>query len=448
MNENCLILTNNVLYAPEWDQTNAEHKFLTERFCGTVVHSICDMAHIACKRKCMVYLTGTIEGDTQALVQENAGAANLVFCVVREYASHYDALLAKNHNNVRLVSKGKLPTNVFNVGVLFPRFFDDSTNYFERVQSEHHFQALTESNKGGVALRQGIYLSHVEPVAEPEGEDSLAFHLLRCSSNLQGPTDNFRATDHAILDQTNEVMPYFYEWPAQLNHVLAQIYYNKRTPGSAKESKATIKRHSDKTKDMPVNGMIAFATFYDFGNLKTGRPIPGHGNANDDQYDVCYQSAKPGAQKQCTSMLTQIEFVAKDPHAHPHLHPKFRVRLYPNSLLLISLETNRLYTHEIKPSVLPVDKLPTRLGYVMRCSKTKAVFKCDEPEPGNTDDSATQGQTYIVEATTEKPLHPMTPEEMQLIKDLYFLENTTDQRVEYPKIYSSLNSGDYKRPLL
>lgn len=448
MNENCLILTNNVLYAPEWDETNAEHKFLTERFCGTVVHSIHDMEYIACKRKCIVYLTGTIEGATQALVQDNAGADNLLFCVVREYARCYDDLLALKHGNVRLVSKGKLPTNVFNVGVLFPRFFDD--NHFQSIAAEHNFQELTESNKDGVALRKGIYLSQVS--AEEDG--SRSFHLLRCSSNLQGPTDNFRATDHAILDEVNEVAPYFYEWPAKLNHVLAQIYYNRGSVvgQAAKESKAAIKRHSDKTKDMPVNGMIAFATFYDFGQLKMGRPVPGHGNANDDQYDVCYQSGKSGSlPKATTSMLTQLEFVLKDPHAHPHMHPKFRIRLYPNSLLLISLETNRLYTHEIKPSVLPVNKIPTRLGYVMRCSKTKAVFRPNHNSPGDLQPSEpTQGdgQTYIVEANGEQPLHPVSVEEMQLIKDLYFAENTTDQRVVYPAIYSSLNSGDYKRPLL
>jgi hypothetical protein len=41
----------------------------------------------------------------------------------------------------------------------------------------------------------------------------------------------------------------------------------------------------------------------------------------------------------------------------------------------MSLEMNRLYTHEISPSHLPMDLIPLRLGYVIRCSKTKAIYK-------------------------------------------------------------------------
>jgi len=49
--------------------------------------------------------------------------------------------------------------------------------------------------------------------------------------------------------------------------------------------------------------------------------------------------------------------------------------LYPNSVFIMSLEMNRLYTHEISPSHLPMDLIPLRLGYVIRCSKTKAIYK-------------------------------------------------------------------------
>ena len=53
------------------------------------------------------------------------------------------------------------------------------------------------------------------------------------------------------------------EYPASLNHVLAQIYYNKSATEDQKQTKAKIKAHSDKTKDMPTNGLMAFCTFYD-----------------------------------------------------------------------------------------------------------------------------------------------------------------------------------------
>ena len=122
---------------------------------------------------------------------------------------------------------------------------------------------------------------------------------------------------------------------------------------------------------------------------------------------------------------------------YPALKKSFRVTLYPNSLFLISLETNRLYTHEIKPSSLPVSKIPTRLGYVIRCSKTKAIHR--------------DGRTYILaendNAKEERALEEMSGESMREIKDLYFQENVSDAQVTYPMIYTSLNEGDYKMPM-
>ena len=76
-----------------------------------------------------------------------------------------------------------------------------------------------------------------------------------------------------------------------MNHVLAQAYWNHFEPfsesGSEVESsnahpepslgdvrshmgksiRAKIKAHSDKTKDMPENGVMAFSTFYERGEL-------------------------------------------------------------------------------------------------------------------------------------------------------------------------------------
>lgn len=201
-------------------------------------------------------------------------------------------------------------------------------------------------------------------------DDALSFRLLRCSSNLEGPTDNLRATDCEVLRDVNAITPFFFEQQVELNHVLAQIYYNHKNSndeGSATQHKATIKRHSDKTKDMPKNALMAFVTFYDFSTMNEQPTSTSHSSAKGDAFDLCFRHK--------TSILTTLEFVLKDAQRYPHLEPKFRVVMYPNSVFLMSLEMNRLYTHEICPSSLPIDRIPTRMGYVIRCAKTEAVFR-------------------------------------------------------------------------
>src|SRR5690606_15009020 len=79
-----------------------------------------------------------------------------------------------------------------------------------------------------------------------------------------------------------------------------------------------------------------------------------------------------------TSVLTKLRFRLKKTVTDSDLVKSFDVVLYPNSVFMISLSTNRLYTHEIIPSVLPIDRIPVRMGYVIRCSKTKAVYKDDK----------------------------------------------------------------------
>ena len=73
----------------------------------------------------------------------------------------------------------------------------------------------------------------------------------------------------------------------------------------------------------------------------------------------------------------------------------------------MSLNTNRLYTHESIPSTLPVDNIPTRLGYVIRCSTTKAVFK--------------EGQTFVVNGDKHIKLEEATTENRKELKEKYYL---------------------------
>ncbi|WP_210739935.1 hypothetical protein [Nocardia coubleae] len=86
---------------------------------------------------------------------------------------------------------------------------------------------------------------------------------MRCSTNLSGPTEGFGPTDTSIVDALNNEAATVFRGYAPLNHVLAQIYHNTPAMAGRKQSKAKISAHADKTKDMPVGGIMAFCTFYD-----------------------------------------------------------------------------------------------------------------------------------------------------------------------------------------
>ena len=199
---------------------------------------------------------------------------------------------------------------------------------------------------------------------------------------------------------------YFFQEKTELNHVLAQIYENKKIIEGDKtyERKGKIKDHSDKTKDMPRNGLMAFCTFY-----------------NDNK-------------KHTEAELTRIRFRLKPTVIDERLNKKFDIVLYPNSVFIMSLSSNRLYTHEVIPSILPIDKIPIRMGYVIRCSKTEAVYK--------------EEQTYIVEDDNYIKLEEADIDGIKRLKEFYFRENMSEEVIDYDKFYFSLNNGDYQKPIL
>lgn len=100
----------------------------------------------------------------------------------------------------------------------------------------------------------------------------------------------------------------------------------------------------------------------------------------------------------------------------------------------MTLSTNRLYTHEVVPSTLPVDKIPTRMGYVIRCSNTLASHKDDV--------------TYIVEGENYIKLEKPTEEGIEKLKEFYYKENMTEELITYDKFYFSLNDGNYSKPIV
>lgn len=322
---------------------------------------------------------------------------------------------------------------------------------------------------------------------------ALIFNLLRCSTNFPVGTDNFRRTDHVILSMVQEYAnAFFADKTVKLNHVLAQIYWNHKNPANASEKKASIKPHSDKTKDMPRNGLMAFCTFYkDFCHGKFHDPrLVTHVKKKSalDPLDFYYKG------NVANSVLTKLRFKLK-PDTQDTLSAKnVDVVMYPGSLLLTSLEQNRRYTHEtVQPGGLSISNVPTRMGYVIRCSKTLGRWTQDEgvsiklmdddknnnnhsigtslllrdknkdcplscdhiddqdkcrrchlPPPTGTTKLSDGGGLFNV----WKKLEPPTEETTKTIKDIYFLENATSQLITYPPLTCSLNAGDYMSPVL
>ncbi|MFJ2588806.1 hypothetical protein [Streptomyces sp. NPDC087538] len=313
-----------------------------------------------------------------------------------------------------LVDLGRVPIRVHGVGVYYRRFFGPDAGHFGRISAEHEFQSLTESTKPGTAHRSGIYLTPVT-----RNGDELHFRLLRCSTNLSGPTESFGPTDTHIVDALNREAAAVFRNQAPLNHVLAQIYHNTLATAERKQSKAKISAHADKTKDMPVNGIMAFCTFYD--RLEKLQPLA------EDAFDYGVKGA---------SGLTRLHFRLKGPteeHDGGALPPQFTVTLYPGSVFFMPLSTNRLYTHEIRPSALDAELLPTRLGYVVRCSNAEAVHK--------------NGHTFLKLAGDLVQLEPPTPAGMDDLRRRYAEENRTSAFIDYgDEFLFSMNTGDYVAP--
>jgi hypothetical protein len=381
MTENKLIINKHFLYK-NVDMPEYEH--ILNNFCGTIIANMND----AIDPNAVIYLSGNIKDIDMEI--------NITYkhiYVIKEVSFNYEGF--------DIITINQLPLNIHNVGIYFKNLFDLDNDYFDAINNDHKFQSLTESNKQSNAFRTGIYLTKVEEI-----DKDIHFNLMRCSSNFDGPTDNFSSIDDEILDKVNSVAEHFFEEKVELNHVLAQIYNNTKTGGvdGNSERKAKISRHSDKTKDMPRNALMAFCTFYkDFKD-------------KNDQ------------------VLTRLRFRLKKDIVDPTLEPKFDIVLHPNSVFLMSLYTNRLYTHEIVPSCLSVDKLPTRMGYVIRCSDTKAVFKND--------------RTYINKNNSLIELEDPTEKGVKELKDLYYKENMTNEMIYYENFHFSLNGGDYKKPLI
>lgn len=369
-------------------------------FCGTVVNDPKDLPDLAGKS---VYLLGAAA---------NAGA-------IENSLSHAARVFMVDAPDVdgpwTNIAAGRVPLIWHGVGVHYKEFFTSDIDYFSTMQDDHVFQSLTESNKPSKAHRSGLYLTPVE-----QHGDDLHFRLLRCSTSLSGPTAGFGTNDTSIVNALNEEASFIFDGAAPLNHVLAQIYPNTAATETTKQKKAAIKSHADKTKDMPESGIMAFCTFYD--RLEPLQPMA------DDPLDYGHKS---------TSGLTRLDFRLKAPVAardEADFPERFSVTLYPNSVFFMPLSTNRYYTHAIQPSRLDAAQLPTRMGYVVRCSSTEAVHR--------------DGATYLARADGSlTKLQPPTPDGVEELRKLYVDENRTDAPIDYGDRFDfSMNVGDYEAP--
>jgi hypothetical protein len=133
------------------------------------------------------------------------------------------------------------------------------------------------------------------------------------------------------------------------------------------------------------------------------------------------------------SGLTKLHFKLKSTVNDDALAKEFSVTLYPDSVFMIPLSTNRLYTHEIRPSMLNADRIPTRMGYVVRCSNLEAQHM--------------NNQTYIKENGGFIKLDKMTPETQVELRNFYYEENRSEEMIKYGKIHFSMNTGDYEKPI-
>lgn len=430
--ENILITNKHILIIDENDiymkNIYIKYQYEINNFCGNKIININEININNINKNTLIYLTGNI--NNYIILYNNIIPSNNIN-IIKELSYNYDEII----NNI--INIGQMPLNINNVGLYYCNYFDKTKDYFNLISTEHKFQELTESNKPTNALRKGIYITHVN-----ESNNGIEFNLLRCSTNMNGPTDNMRNTDNEILNEiNNNILPYFYEKEITINHVLAQIYYSKII--QHKITKGKISAHSDKTKDMPADGVIVFCSFYEnyINNKFNDKKII---NSSTDNFDYVYNNKQ---HKEHMSILTKLRFRLKNDNFNNNNYNKlFDITLYPNSIFIISLEINKLYTHEIIPSVLS-NNIPLRLGYTIRCSNTKAIYKNNNTDIGSA--RIHRISTYILyKDGEEQKLNEPNETDINTIKKLYYLENTTSDTINYGDMNFSLNNGDYMQPII
>jgi hypothetical protein len=318
-----MFLPNNVVIGPVEHQTKTNAVSFMDfaaQFFGTWVRNINDTPTNPDVYAGVIYVAGDV-----TLIRKYTKDMRIV--IIQDFSTRFKA------SDV-CVNSWELPRWVHDIGVYIPRAY--VAGFYQQITVDHQFRT---SNKPGISHRSGIYLSRVK-----ETETSIVYNIMRCSTTFKAPTDAFTDTDECIVQEANRHLNHCIHQCSDFNHVLAQLYTNTIVDG--RQIKAKLPAHSDKTEDMPVHAAIGFATFYDLSNRK-------------DEYD--YNNNE----------LARMQFLSKTCKTRMKT---IEVLLEPNSLLIIPLHTNQLYTHEIVPPVSTIDKVLTRIEYVMRSSNVEANF--------------------------------------------------------------------------
>jgi hypothetical protein len=390
-----------LIYGNPSESTNLDDfNYIINNFCGRVYHASCLPDFIQNKFDGKIWVMGDLKN------------------MPKEQHLHVigDHSIFENWSGMwTLTDSGQVPINVSGIGVFFRQV--TNWNLFKSLLSGHKMFTLTETNKAGTAHRTGTYLS---PMTRHE-DGSIEYQYLRCSTNLDGPTQEFNEFDNQIVVQVNSLARDYFTGAEPMNHVLMQLYNNTVVDG--KQVKARISSHADKTKDMHERGVMAFVTLYDLDEMNKLGSLPGMVTSRFDM------------KMNGKSIFPTLLFKPKADI--PHLKEQ-SVPLYPGSVFIMSLSSNRIYTHALVPAVGEVAHLPTRLGYVARCSNRSAKWQEDG--------------TYVKYGDT---WHQMLPtdseeasEEASVVRNLYFQENTTMNFMNYGEWHSSFNKGDYMKPVM
>lgn len=414
-----------------------EINYLKNNFCGNVINDLKSIDLINFNNETNIFICGDIDKNIKIILCKNITYKNIY--IIDKFSYNYDQI-AKTNLNVKKIKLGMIPINIHNIGVYFRDCYDSNTDWFVSINNEHKFQSLTESNKQSSAFRTGIYLTPIEKISLNNDENCLKFNLMRSSTNFKGPTDNFRNSDITVVSEANIILQDYFHYFFELNHVQAQIYHNISSntinhvnlTETKSEKKGRIKAHSDKTEDMDQHGIIVFCSFYE--NYINNRFIDKNkkiSRSKMNYFDFTYGKN--------VSVLSSLRFKLKKDVIDQKLIKSFDLILYPNSMFAISLDTNRLYTHEIIPSNLFVDKIPTRMGYVIRCSKTKAIHINNNTHISSKNIDNLHEFIKLVEPDEES---------IDKLKNLYLKENVESKKIIYDQYNFSLNNGDYQKPHL
>ena len=128
------------------------------------------------------------------------------------------------------------------------------------IRTSDYARAAWEANE--LAQVGSNLCGEVTVVEQGANEDEVNFHLLRYSTNLDGPTENFADIDDQIVTKVNETASLFFSDPAPLNHVSTDLWKfsqyrgNERKKGKNQKTFGQDQRHAAKWLDCILHFLL------------------------------------------------------------------------------------------------------------------------------------------------------------------------------------------------